>query len=226
MIQGQSLATSKTPFDSRALSGPFEGLARIQGAFPEWLRGRLVRTAPAIFEQNGWSARHWFDALGMLYSFEIEGVSRVSWMQRLMNTEFARAASKGRAPYGTFDSGNGRSLLRRLVQPVPIMTDNANVNIVPMGRQWVAMTETPRQLIIDPETLETQGEVSYQDALPRRLAPTAHPLYDAARKQVVNVGKPVRAAPRARGLLARPRAAKPRAPHHRAGGDAPAPVCS
>ena len=26
-------------------------------------------------------------------------------MQRLMNTEFARAASKGRAPYGTFDSG-------------------------------------------------------------------------------------------------------------------------
>ena len=69
MTQGQSLATSQTPFDSRALSGPFEGLARIQGAFPEWLRGASSCARPPrilFLEQNGWSARHWFDALGML----------------------------------------------------------------------------------------------------------------------------------------------------------------
>jgi carotenoid cleavage dioxygenase-like enzyme len=31
-----------------------------------------VRTAPAVFEQNGWRADHWFDGLGLLYGFRFE----------------------------------------------------------------------------------------------------------------------------------------------------------
>jgi carotenoid cleavage dioxygenase-like enzyme len=161
----------------------------VSGAFPDWLRGRLIRTAPAVFEHGAWSARHWFDGLGMLYRFSIEGPDRVVWAQRLLDCEASRAAlATGRIPLATFASGNGRPFWRRLVQPIPRRTDNANVNVVPMGPDWVAMTETDRQLAVDPQTLETRREVPYDDDLPHGMSMTAHPLHDAERDLVVNVG--------------------------------------
>jgi carotenoid cleavage dioxygenase-like enzyme len=57
-----------------------------------------------------------------------------------------------------------------------------------MGPDWIAMTETDRQLSIDPETLATRREVTYDDDLPPGTSMTPHPLYDAERQLVVNVG--------------------------------------
>ncbi len=182
------LHTDRTPYTSRVLDGPSGGVARVEGAFPDWLRGRLVRTAPALFERSGWAARHWFDALGQLYAFAIEGPARVSWAQRLLDSDVARAALRGQAPYAAFGTPIKRSRLRQLCEPVPVATDNANVNIVPMGDDWVAMTETDRQLTIDPATLATRGHVAYDDDLPRGLWMTAHPQLDLAGGLVVNVG--------------------------------------
>jgi len=182
--------------DSSVMTGPFDGVAQTIGSFPAWLRGRLIRTAPALFEQNGWTARHWFDGLGMLYSFEIEGPERVSWMQRLLECDVSRSAAKsGRVPYGTFGSGNGRTLWRRIFEPVAVPTDNANVNVVPMGPEWVAMTESNRQIAVDPASLATRGHVAYDDDLPRRMIMTAHPHHDVARDLVVNVGSVLGARP-------------------------------
>jgi beta,beta-carotene 9',10'-dioxygenase len=101
----------------------------------------------------------------------------------------ARAVLAGARPgYATFASGNERSLLRRIVQPIPAATDNANVHVVPMGPEWVAMTETERQLAIDPQTLEARGPVAYADSLPARMSMTAHPHFDFDKNLVVNVG--------------------------------------
>src|SRR4051812_7959518 len=48
---------------------------QVEGQLPSWLRGDLVRTAPAIFEQGSWSAQHWFDGLCLIYGFSFaEGV--------------------------------------------------------------------------------------------------------------------------------------------------------
>ncbi|MBC7978548.1 MAG: carotenoid oxygenase family protein [Myxococcales bacterium] len=66
MNTARHIQTAGTPLASSVIDGPFDGLARIEGTFPAWLRGRLVRTAPAVFEQDGWAAAHWFDALGQL----------------------------------------------------------------------------------------------------------------------------------------------------------------
>lgn len=183
-----ALRTENTPYASQVLSGPFNGLADVEGAFPSWLRGRLVRTAPAVFERSGWVASHWFDALGQLYSFDIESPTQVSWKQRLLDTDTARAALEGRAPYASFATPIDRSWFRRVIEPVPVSTDNANVNVVPMGGEWVAMTETDRQVAVDPATLQTRGHVRYDDDLPRGMWMTAHPLLDVTRNLVVNVG--------------------------------------
>jgi carotenoid cleavage dioxygenase-like enzyme len=42
--------------------------ANVRGTIPDWLRGEVVRTCPAVFETKGWRAQHWFDGLGMIYA--------------------------------------------------------------------------------------------------------------------------------------------------------------
>lgn len=173
---------------SSVLEQPARQRARVQGPWPDWLRGRLVRMAPALFETAHWKARHWFDGLGQLYAFEFDGAGGVHFSQRLIDSEFARQAHRGAVTLASFGSGSGRGWLQRLVQPVPVATDNANVSVWPMGEDWVAMSETDRQLRIDPRSLHTLGAVAWEDALPPGLWMTAHPQWDPARRVCVNVG--------------------------------------
>ncbi len=173
---------------SSILGGPFEGEAEVDGVIPAWLRGRLMRTAPAVFEFDHWHSTHWFDALGMLYSFEIGTDGRVHWMQRLLECEFNRSVLNGRDELASFGTANKRGLIQRILHPVARSTDNTNVNIRPDGRRWIAMTETDRQLAIDPRTLKTAAEVRFSDDLPKQLMVSAHPHEDFERKELINVG--------------------------------------
>jgi len=160
--------------------------AEIDGNIPSWLRGEVVRTCPAVFDAAGWHAQHWFDGLGMVYAFHI-GDAGVDFRSRLLDSEAARDAWKGRARLGSFGTPTVRPLWQRVVEPVPRITDNNNVNITRIGPDLVAMTEGNRQLIIDDATLATEGPVRYaSDALHGAIM-TAHPHFDAARDRVVNL---------------------------------------
>ncbi len=70
---------------------------RFEGTVPDWLRGEVVRTCPAIFETKGWRAQHWFDGLGMIYAFRI-GASTVDFRSRLLDSETARDALQRQGP--------------------------------------------------------------------------------------------------------------------------------
>ncbi len=172
------------PFHASALDVA-EREASLSGDLPDWLRGELTRGCPAVFTRGRWKARHWFYALCMLYAFRI-GPSGVRYQSRLLDSQVAGAARDGRSPFGAFDSPIERSFWTRLVQPVPPLTDNANVNVVALGEQRVALTESPTQVVFDPRTLEVRGEVEYTDGLPAQAPMSAHPQYDFARREVVN----------------------------------------
>ncbi len=173
---------------SSILGGPFEGRAEVDGVIPTWLCGRLIRTAPAVFEFDRWRSMHWFDALGMLYSFEIGADGRVDWMQRLLECEFNRSVLGGRNEFASFGTPDGRGFVQRLLHPVARSTDNTNVNIRPDGRHWIAMTETDRQLAVDPRSLKTTAELRFSDDLPKQLMVSAHPHDDFERKELINIG--------------------------------------
>jgi carotenoid cleavage dioxygenase-like enzyme len=161
--------------------------AKIEGTIPDWLRGEVVRTCPAVFATQGWQAQHWFDGLGMIYAFRI-GDSAVNFQSRLLDSETARDAWRGKATRGSFGTPTVRPLLRRLLEPVPRISDNTNVNIVQMGPELVAMTEGNRQLVIDGGTLAAVRPVAYsKDALSGSAIMSAHPHFDFARGRVVNV---------------------------------------
>lgn len=160
--------------------------AQVDGTIPDWLRGEVVRTCPAVFDTPGWHAQHWFDGLGMLYAFRI-GDAGIAFRSRLLDSEAARDAWQGKASLSSFGTPTVRPLWQRLLHPVPRVTDNDNVNIVQMGHDLVAMTEGSRQLVIDDATLTPAGPARYaKDALGNALM-TAHPHFDAARGKVVNV---------------------------------------
>lgn len=161
--------------------------ARIKGEIPPWLRGEVLRTCPAIFEAGEWRAHHWFDGLGMIYAFRI-GDSGVDFQSRLLDSESAREASHGKTNLTTFGTPGTRSLLRRIFEPVARGSDNTNVNIVKLGKELVAMTEGPRQHVIDDETLASAGIVDYARGTLDGAIMSAHPHFDFERGHVVNVG--------------------------------------
>src|SRR5262245_50821403 len=69
--RNKSVSANLSPTPSIQTLSPFrrspdvEIPATIEGKIPDWLRGEVVRTCPAVFETNGWRAHHWFDGLGM-----------------------------------------------------------------------------------------------------------------------------------------------------------------
>jgi len=160
--------------------------ATIRGTIPDWLRGEVVRTCPAVFETKGWRAQHWFDGLGMMYAFRI-GEAGIDFRSRLLDSETARDAWRGKSNHGSFGTSMVRPLLQRILEPVPRISDNTNVNVVRLGQELVAMTEGDRQMVIDDDTLAAVRPVAYaNDALGGTLM-TAHPHFDFERGRVVNV---------------------------------------
>lgn len=159
----------------------------VEGKLPDWLRGDLLRTAPALFDAGGFRAAHLFDGLGLIYGFSLTAEG-VGFRQRLLDCHVARDMARERPQIASFGTPTQRSLLRRLLQPIPPISDNANVNIVPWQGAWLAMTETPYQHVIDASTLASRGHYAYEDNLPRSLAMTAHPHFDFEQRALVNVG--------------------------------------
>ncbi len=159
--------------------------ARVEGQIPPWLRGELVRTCPGVFDLPQWKAEHWFDGLGLIFTFKFHEQG-VSLRCRQLDSRASRLAVAGENPYATFDTKIKRSGLKRIFEPVPRATDNANVNIVSYGDEWVALTETPFPVIVDKNDLSTKGYVSFADSYPERCIMTAHPHFDFSRGKVVN----------------------------------------
>ncbi|HET9931939.1 MAG TPA: carotenoid oxygenase family protein [Polyangiaceae bacterium] len=177
------------PAVSRALlaEGLVEREGVLTGTLPPWLNGRLLRTAPALFNAGTFHAKHWFDGIGMLYGFRFRG-GKATFAQRLLECEAAAEAHRGRLPRATFASPNQRSFWRRIFEPIPEVTDNANVNVLRQGDEWVALTESPYQLRVSDAELSVRGRVVYDDALPKNMGMTAHPHFDFARNVAVNLG--------------------------------------
>jgi beta,beta-carotene 9',10'-dioxygenase len=159
---------------------------QITGELPEWLRGQLVRTAPAVFERAAWRAGHLFDGLSLLYGFTIEP-GRVTFRQRLLASKTVDAIDRGK-PVSGFATRLQRSWLQRLLHPIPPVTDNTNVNVVPFREHWLALTESQEQHCIDADSLASRGLLAYDDELPRMLLMSAHPQPDPRGAGLVNVG--------------------------------------
>jgi len=171
-----------------AVQTPMEQALSVSGSIPLWLEGRLLRTGPAIFELPLGRYDYWFDGLAMLTCCRFFAGTAAYQSRFLDSDAYRRAVRRGRPHYDEFGTHPAKSKLRNLLSLLrrPRVTDNANVNIANIGSQVIAMTETFRHVAFDPKTLQTLGEVKYEDSLEGVLS-TAHPQIDRQRNVLYNV---------------------------------------
>jgi beta,beta-carotene 9',10'-dioxygenase len=158
----------------------------LQGELPSWLTGSLVRVTPAKWDAGETTLRHWFDGLAMLHGFGIED-GRVSYANRwLRSRQYEAVEREGAIGYGEFATDPCRSLFKRvttLFNPVSGLTDNGVVNVVKLGDEYLALTESPLPVAFDGDTLDTLGVPDWAGDIPGLLT-TAHPHGD--RGELIN----------------------------------------
>lgn len=172
----------------------------VTGGLPEWLRGTLVRNGPGAFAFPGGSrVDHWFDGLAMLYRFTFDPgppgeTDTVHYRNRFLRTDAYDAATTGEFN-GGFATGE-TTLRERLAGFLADPYDNANIIAERIGDQYLALTESPRRVRFDPDTLETVGHDESDDDVPVGQLSCAHLKRDPATGALVNVdtsfGRPSR----------------------------------
>jgi len=147
----------------------------VEGDWPAWLSGTLIRNGPAQFEVGDQDYNHWFDGHAMLHAFRIDG-GTVGYRNRFVQSKSRTdALNQGEIARGEFATDPCMSIFGRVMSVFnPKPTDNASINVARLDDQYVALTETPLPVAFDPETLETAGVVEYEDDLDVDMA-TAHP---------------------------------------------------
>jgi len=157
----------------------------VEGEIPEWLSGVLLRNGPGLFSADGDRVTHWFDGLAMLRRYAFAD-GELSYSNRFLRTNAYEDATNGdlTGQFATDERGWRKlvSWLRSLGPPE--VTDNANVHVARFDGEYVALTETPKRVAFDPETLETRGEFSFADDIAEHVA-AAHLVDDPHRDEWV-----------------------------------------
>jgi Lignostilbene-alpha,beta-dioxygenase and related enzymes len=153
-----------------------------QGTVPTWLEGTLIRNGPGLFDIDGTRVSHWFDGLAMLrrYSFS-DG--NIEYSNRFLRSDAYADAADGRltGQFGT-DTRGWRRLIEPLRSGLPTPTDNANVHVARIDKEYVALTEAPRRVSFDLDTLQTQSDFEFTDDMTEHLT-AAHLVDDQDRRE-------------------------------------------
>lgn len=181
----------KNPTRYQEVPPEFENLSlKIEGKFPEWLSGTLVRNGPVPVSIDNQCVSHWFDGLAMLHSFHIhEG--KVNYTNKFLRSKaYETVFKEGSLNYEGFASDPCRSIFKKIFTlffPQDKNITNANVNIAKYADAYVALTETPLPVHFDIKTLKTLGVFDYADELPKeRCFESAHPHHDVQNKETIN----------------------------------------
>ncbi|MCV7083207.1 carotenoid oxygenase family protein, partial [Mycolicibacterium insubricum] len=127
---------------------------------------------------------HWFDGDGMVYAFYIEN-GRISLRNRWVRTDkFLLEQGRGRRLFGVL--GNPMT-----TDPAAAGTryNTANTNVIIHGGKLLALMEGAPPVALDPRTLDTLGEHTYDGLITTTFS--AHPKVDYATGELINIGNAV-----------------------------------
>ncbi|XP_068211309.1 carotenoid-cleaving dioxygenase, mitochondrial-like [Palaemon carinicauda] len=163
---------------------PIEG--KVIGKIPSWLNGRLTRNGPGKIHFGDTWYNHLFDGSAYLHQFNIKD-GRVTYQSRfLQSNTYKKNSSANRivvSEFGTVACPDPcKTLLQRFMSvfepPGKNSTDNCSVNVVYMGDELYAMTETPNIRRLDPDTLDCIGDMTKLNNYIAVNQATAHPHVD------------------------------------------------
>ena len=160
----------------------------LSGTIPAWLRGTLYRNGPALWQAGSTTLQHWFDGFAKLHAFTIEDDGTVSFQCRMLESEqYRRSLAQGRLWRRLFSTQGTRRWYHKISQFIwPRYGDNALVNIQPIAGKMLVMTESPRQVSVNPDNLAALGDFQFTDQL-RGDNTTAHPMVDPVTGELINL---------------------------------------
>lgn len=159
-----------------------QSLKRLHGAAPAELAGTLYRNGPARFRRGSSTSGHWFDGDGMVRAWRIAG-DEVQLAARFVDTPKRRLEEQlGRIVQPGFGT---------MSQPGAVVGSNddtnpANTHVIAAGGKLLALWEAGSAYALNPETLATQGPVTFRPDL-AHMPFLAHPRIEPSGR-IWNVG--------------------------------------
>lgn len=164
----------------------------VEGVLPLWLEGTLIRNGPAKFHFGTQKISHWFDGLAMLHAFTF-GQGKVSYRNKFLRSDaYFQSTEHADLRFMGFAQDPCKSIFKRLFayflpSITPTIVQNANVNVMRIAQNYVALTETPLPVRFDPHTLKTLGVLDFQDHMRKMdCFESAHPHHDRVRAETIN----------------------------------------
>jgi carotenoid cleavage dioxygenase-like enzyme len=129
----------------------------VQGELPMWLRGKLVRNGPALYEAGKQQLRHWFDGFGMLHGFTIEE-GNVFYQSKFINSpEYVEDQKEGAVKTVTWGTPADpcRSIFRRFFANFKATPTNTPVSVIKIGQRYFTTSDIASLNEFDLKTLDT-----------------------------------------------------------------------
>ncbi|XP_055954944.1 beta,beta-carotene 15,15'-dioxygenase-like [Patella vulgata] len=162
------------------ITTPIEG--DVIGDLPEWIIGSVYRNGPGLFEVGDTKFFHWFDGMAIIQRFDIKN-GKVNYQRKFLESEAYKANITANrivfAEFGTraYPDPNKNIIVNLLSKFIAKRTDNCPVNIIRIGKELFAVSETNYLHRFDPNTLETLERLNLSDLVDVNQA-SAHVHYD------------------------------------------------
>lgn len=147
--------------------------AAVKGRFPDAVTGTLYRTGPAGHTLGGERYHHWFDGDGMTQRFSIERgevIHQGRYVDTPKRVSEVRAGRRLTEAFATAPAG-------ATWPDSPDAMNVANISVLPLGDELLALWEGGSATRLDPRTLATKGVKTWRADL-AGLPFSAHPKID------------------------------------------------
>jgi all-trans-8'-apo-beta-carotenal 15,15'-oxygenase len=152
---------------------------------PDFFRGTYYLNGPARFGFNGLAYQHWLDGDGMISALHFEQHS-IRFMNRYIRSrKFVEEQNAGRPLFRTFGTAFAGSRLNRVGNG---LESPVNVSVFPYSECLLAFGEQGVPWELDPVTLETRGQFTFNNRLNDASPFSAHPKFDADTGEIFNFG--------------------------------------
>ncbi|WP_435157587.1 carotenoid oxygenase family protein [Haladaptatus sp. DFWS20] len=175
---------SKAALGFHSLTDEVTRNLHVEGTLPPWLSGSLIRNGPGAFEIGDVGVEHWFDGLAMLHKFTF-GDGGVRYRNRFLRTDAYESARNGAFESG-FATGTTTLFERLKSFLIDAPYDNTNIIAERLGGRYLALTETPRWVEFDPDSLTVKDHVQYGGSEPAGNLACAHLRRDPNTGGIVN----------------------------------------
>ncbi len=157
----------------------------IEGRLPSFLEGTYYVNGPGRFSRGGLKYRHWLDGDGMVCSLKFDS-GGVRFTNRFVRSvKWNDEEKAGRAIYRTFGTAfQDDQLNQRGIG----LESPANVSVYDHGGQLLAFGEQGLPYRLDPDSLETLEQHTFDDRLNEVSPFSAHPKIDPRSGEFFNFG--------------------------------------